>query len=105
MKCASCLEDLHCNNGTLYHPINAGRGGCDGWDGRDLAMDVNGLMGGMDVICVVSFALCDERVICVFFLETSRVPHPWSARKPHPSLLQVLVGMQKLLLVVRKVGH
>ena len=52
MQCA-CLEDLDCNNGALYHPINAGRVGCDRWDGRDSAMDGYGLMGWMDVICVV----------------------------------------------------
>ena len=44
------------------------------------------------------FVLCDELVICVVSLGTGTVPHPWSARKPKPSLLQVLVWMQKLLL-------
>ena len=41
---------------------------------------------------------CDELVICVVSLGTGRVPHPGSARKPQPSLLQVLVGTQKILL-------
>ena len=40
---------------------------------------------------------CDELVICAVSLGIGRVPHPGSARKPQPSLLQVLVGMQKLL--------
>ena len=40
---------------------------------------------------------CDELVICVVSLGTGRVPHPWLARKLQPSLLQVLVGTQKLL--------
>ena len=44
------------------------------------------------------FVLCDELVICVVSLGTGTVPHPWSARKPKPSLLQILVWMQKLLL-------
>ena len=44
------------------------------------------------------FVLCDELMICVVSLGTGRVPHPWSAKQPQPSLLQVLVGMQKLLL-------
>ena len=40
---------------------------------------------------------CDELVICPVSLGIGRVPHPGSARKPQPSLLQVLFGMQKLL--------
>ena len=39
---------------------------------------------------------CDELVICAVSLGIGRVPHPGSARKPQP-MLQVLVGMQKLL--------
>ena len=38
MQCAGYLdlEDLHCNNGVPYHPINAGWQRLDGWDGCDL---------------------------------------------------------------------
>ena len=46
---------------------------------------------------------CDELVICVVSLGTGRVPHPGSARKPQPSLLQVLVGTQKLLVDHQKI--
>ena len=43
------------------------------------------------------FCVCDELVICVVSLGTGRVPHPGSTRKPQPSLLQVLLGNQKLI--------
>ena len=45
----------------------------------------------------------DGLVICVVSLGTGRVPHPGSARKPQPSLLQVLVGKQKLLVDHQKI--
>ena len=51
-------------------------------------------MGGMDAICVICVAM---NLWFVWFL-CELVPHPSSARKPQPSLLQVLVGMQKPLL-------
>ena len=50
MQCASYLdlEDLLCNNGALYHPINAGWQWLDGWDGCDLC----------DLCCVMTCDLC-----------------------------------------------
>ena len=42
-------------------------------------------------------------MICVVYLGTGRVPHPGSARKPQPSLLQVLFGNQKLITDSQKV--
>ena len=49
------------------------------------------------------FCVCDELVICVVSLGTGRVPHPASTRKPQPSLLQVLLGNQKLISDSQKV--
>ena len=51
MQCAAYLEDLYLAVYTAT--INAGRVGCDGWDGRDSAINGYGWMGWMDVICVV----------------------------------------------------
>ena len=49
------------------------------------------------------FCVCDELVLWVVSLGTGRVPHPGSARKPQPSLLQVLFANQKLISDSQKV--
>ena len=56
--------------------------------------DGNGLMGWMDVICVICVAM---NLWFLWFL-WELVPDPSSARKPQPSLLQVLIRMQEPLL-------
>ena len=80
MQCASYLKIY---TATMVRCIILSNGGwqwLDGWDGCDLC----------DLCCVMNLRF-------LWFL-CELVPHPSSARKPQPSLLQVLVGMQKPLL-------
>ena len=74
----------------------------DGMEGIQQSMAIAGWVGCMWlVLCDLSdfcdFCVCDELVLWVVSLETGRVPHPGSARKPQPSLLQVLFANQKLI--------
>ena len=74
----------------------------DGMEGIQQSMAMAGWVGWMWFVWSdlrdLCDLCCDELVICVVSLGTGRVPHPGSARKPQPSLLQVLVGTPKLLL-------
>ena len=80
----------------------------DGMEGIQQSMAIAGWVGCMWlVLCDLSdfcdFCVCDELVLWVVSLGTGRVPHPGSARKPQPSLLQVLFANQKLISDSQKV--